>query len=110
MVHKNISDIKTTLAHNTVTRKALIQVGELKSSIQTINWAWLEPGKSFEPHTHNDCEEIYYFMTGSGEMKINNMVINIKAGDLILIEMGEARGLANTGNNRQEFITIRAKV
>lgn len=110
MIIKNKSDIKTTLAHNSVPRKALIKVGDLKSSVQTVNDAFLKPEDGFEPHTHHDCEEIYYFLSGAGKMTINNKTFLVKKGDLIVVEVNEAHGLKNDGSKKLRFITIRIKI
>lgn len=102
------SELSTTLAHNQVPRKALIQVGDLQSKIQTINDAWLEPKKSFPPHKHDDCEEIYYFLEGEGEMKVAGQRFNVKTGDCVVVEEGEPHALKNTSFINLRFIAIRA--
>ena len=106
----NAKDIPITLAHNQVPRKALIKVGDLKSKIQTINDACLEPGKGFAPHTHNDGEEIYYFLEGNGEMIINDKKFQVKKGDVVVVEVGESHSLKNPSANKLRFITIRVLI
>lgn len=110
MILKNIGKIDTSFAHNSVSRKALIKIGELKSKIQTVNYAWLEPGQFFDPHIHEDCEELYFFLEGKGEMLVNNKMFKIKKGDMAVIEAGEKHGLKNTKKSSLFFITIRVKL
>ncbi len=100
-------EIKETLAHNTVPRKPLIKVGDSKTKLQTVNDAYLEPGKGFEPHIHEDCEEVYYFLEGTGEMAINGNKIQVQSGICVLVETGESHGLTNTGSIPLRFITVR---
>lgn len=100
-------EIKETLAHNSVPRKSLIKVGDSKTNLQTVNDAYLEPGKGFEPHVHSDCEEVYYFLDGNGEMVINERKIPVESGTCVLVEAGESHGLTNTGSVFLRFITIR---
>lgn len=100
-------DIGETLAHNAVPRKLLIKVGDSKTKLQTVNEAYLEPGMGFEPHVHKDCEEVYYFLEGTGEMVINNNKIQVGKGLCILVEANESHGLTNTGGTRLRFITVR---
>lgn len=110
MKKKNIYDIETTFAHNEVARKALLKVGESKSCIQTLNYAWLEKGESFSPHKHDDCEEFYFFIKGEGKMKINESEFEVKEGDFVVVEKGEFHGLQNKGEERLIFFTVRVKL
>lgn len=103
----NTKEIEMTLAHNTVPRKSLIKVGDSKSKLQTVNDAYLEPGMNFKPHIHTDCEEVYYFLDGEGEMLVNDNKIQVNKGTCILVEAGESHGLINTGSTRLRFITVR---
>ena len=48
MKRLNAGDIPWTNAHNEVPRKALIKVGDMKTKVQTMNDAKLDPEKSFE--------------------------------------------------------------
>ena len=103
----NIKNIKTTLAHNSVKRKQLIKPGDLKSKIQTVNYAWLEAGESFTPHKHSDCEELYFFLDGKGIMKINEKEFEVKKGDFFVIEKNEWHSLKNPLKRKLAFFTIR---
>lgn len=100
-------EINETLAHGSVPRRSLIKVGDSKTKLQTINDAYLEPGVGFEPHVHKDCEEVYYFLEGTGEMVIDNNKIQVGKGVCILVEADESHGLTNTGGTRLRFITLR---
>lgn len=107
---KSLKNIKTTFAHNEVPRKALLRVGETKTKIQTVNYAWLKPAQSFSPHKHNDCEELYFFLEGEGEMKIDNKTFSVKKGDFVVIEKGEWHSLRNNNKKKIVFLTIRVKI
>jgi len=103
----NIKSIKTTLAHGEIKRKALVRVGDLKSKVQTVNYAWLEPNESFSPHKHDDCEELYFFLEGKGEMKINDKIFEVKKNDFVVVELGEWHSLKNTSLKKLVFLTVR---
>lgn len=102
-----INQIPTTFAHNQVKRKNLIKPGDLRSKIQTVNYAWLEAGESFKAHKHDDCEELYFFLEGKGVMKINEKEYIVKKGDFLIIEIGEWHSLRNPYNNKLVFFTVR---
>ena len=110
MKRLNITDFPTTFAHNEVPRKALVKVGESKTCVQTINYAWLEKNESFTPHKHDDCEEFYFFFEGEGVMKIDGREFKVKKGDFVVVEKGEWHGLKNKGKGRLVFFTVRARV
>ncbi len=106
----NIADISTTLAHNEIKRKLLIKPNELKSKIQTVNYAWLEAGERFTPHKHDDCEELYFFLEGEGKMKINDNEFFVKKGDFIVVEIGEWHSVKNESNKKLIFFTLKIKI
>jgi len=103
----HLKSIKTTLAHGEIKRKALVKVGELKSKVQTVNYAWLEPNQSFSPHKHDDCEELYFFLEGKGKMIINDKIFEVKKNDFIVVEIGEWHSLKNTSSEKLIFFTLR---
>lgn len=102
--------LDVTLAHSAVPRKSLMKVGDSKTKLQTVNDAYLDPGQGFEPHIHDDSEEIYYFLEGVGEMLVNGKIVPVKEGVCLQIEIGESHGLTNTGSSRLRFLTIRLHV
>jgi len=99
--------IPITLAHNQVPRKALIKVGESKINLQTFNLVFLEPGRGLSPHSHSDSGEIYYFLTGKGEMTVNMKNIKVHKEICIIVEANESHGLKNIGKQNLQFLTIR---
>jgi mannose-6-phosphate isomerase-like protein (cupin superfamily) len=106
----NPSQLITTKAHNEVKRKAIIKVGELKSNVQTINEAWLEPGMDFLPHIHTDCEEIYFIQKGLGILTIDKTVYQVKEGDWIVIEQNEEHSMKNDSKETLFYISIRVLI
>ncbi len=56
----------------------------------------LHPGASIGYHLQKE-EEIYYIVSGSGEMKMNDKVFPVKPGDAILTFAGSHHGLIQTG-------------
>jgi mannose-6-phosphate isomerase-like protein (cupin superfamily) len=106
----NIENLPQTLAHNEIKRKQLVKPGDLRSMIQTVNYAWLEKGESFSPHKHDDCEELYFFLEGKGVMKINEKELAVKKDDFIVVEVGEWHSLKNPYSEKLVFLSIRVKI
>jgi mannose-6-phosphate isomerase-like protein (cupin superfamily) len=56
----------------------------------------LHPGSSIGYHLQEE-DEIYYVVSGKGEMKMNGKIIPMKAGDAILTRPGSSHGLTQVG-------------
>jgi mannose-6-phosphate isomerase-like protein (cupin superfamily) len=59
--------------------------------------AQLAPGKQLEAHV-DPMEEIYFIMSGEGEMTLDDETRHVVPGDAIWIPTGSCHGLINTGN------------
>lgn len=57
----------------------------------------LQPGSAIGYHLQKE-DEIYYIVSGTGEMKMNGSTFSVKAGDGILTRPGNSHGLTQTGN------------
>lgn len=106
---KNIADIADEVIHgNTTHRKRLVSHDEThRGDIATINYAWLEPEKQLEPHTHPDGEEFYFFLEGNGQMLVGNAWFPVTKGDFVTVPNGQTHSLRNPGLSNVVFITIR---
>jgi mannose-6-phosphate isomerase-like protein (cupin superfamily) len=56
----------------------------------------LKPGSSIGYHLQKD-DEIYYVLSGRGEMTIDGKTFSVGAGDAILTRPGSSHGLKQTG-------------
>ena len=65
---------------------------------QSLAQARLPVGSSTQEHYHSKTEEIYFITTGTGQMRIENEMQEVKAGDAIAIPPGKRHKLWNTGN------------
>lgn len=74
----------------------------------TLAEAVLKPGKSTIEHRHNESEEMYYFISGSGKMSLNNKWFAVTKGDGVLIPAGTRHKLANTGKSDLHLLCVRA--
>lgn len=67
----------------------------------------LEPGASIGYHKHEDNEEVYFIMAGSGLYCEENETRTVKAGDVLLCRRGRSHGLENT---EEETLKIGAAI
>ena len=75
-------------------------------SITYVSLAKLQPSLSYEPHDHQDHEEIYYIISGSGNIKIGSETAQFHDGDIIYIPEKTVHSIANDGNEMVEFLAF----
>lgn len=84
---KDGSEIRELLAHrNSVIRN------------QSLAEARLPVGGSTQEHFHPKAEEIYYITHGTGSIRIEGELRDVKPGDAIAIPPGKKHKLWNTGS------------
>jgi mannose-6-phosphate isomerase-like protein (cupin superfamily) len=64
---------------------------------QSLAEATVPPGAETEEHYHGVSEEIYFFTSGSGRMKLGDEETPVSAGDTVVIPPGTPHKLWNTG-------------
>ena len=85
-ITKDGSEIRELLAYrNSVIRN------------QSLAEARLPVGASTQQHYHPKAEEIYYITHGTGRVRIEGELRDVKAGDAIAIPPGQRHKLWNTG-------------
>lgn len=85
-ITKDGSEIRELLAH----RNSAIRN-------QSLAEARLPVGTSTQEHYHPKAEEIYYITHGTGRMRIESELCDVKPGDAIAIPPGKKHKLWNTG-------------
>jgi mannose-6-phosphate isomerase-like protein (cupin superfamily) len=65
---------------------------------QSLAEATVPPGAETEEHYHEVTEEIYFFTSGTGEMKLGDEEAAVSAGDTVVIPPGKPHKLRNTGS------------
>lgn len=63
---------------------------------QSLAEARLGAGQATQRHYHRESEEIYYILSGGGEMEVGGEVRDVSEGDAILIPAGEWHRIAAT--------------
>jgi mannose-6-phosphate isomerase-like protein (cupin superfamily) len=90
---KDGSEIRELLAH----RNSCI-------TNQSLAEARLAVGASTQPHYHPKTEEIYYLLSGTGRMRIDDELRDVGPGDAVAIPPGAPHEITNTGDQILIFL------
>ena len=77
---------------------------ELKNLI--ISSTDLKPGKSTSGHKHDGQEEVYHFVSGTGEMELDGDRFNVYPGEYVLIKDGVFHRVHNTSTEHLYFVCV----
>ena len=100
----NTMDIKNLNQVPAFTTKDGSEIRELlayRNSVirnQSLAEARLQIGGATQEHYHPKCEEIYYITHGTGRMRIEGELREVKPGDAIAIPPGQKHKIWNTGD------------
>ena len=92
---------------------AIVPKGFLKNELgltsMEVSLNWLPPGAGMSfTHTHEKNEELYVFLTGSGEFQLESEVIAIKPGTCVRCNREVNRAWRCTGDEPLTFVCIQA--
>jgi mannose-6-phosphate isomerase-like protein (cupin superfamily) len=86
--------------------KCFARLHMLHSDMCGFEHARLGPGLAVGAHTHSRTDEIYFIVSGTGEMQVDDDTRTVGRGDLILAPQGTTHALRNTGDASLDFIVI----
>ncbi len=99
MIVRNLNDkevLETTyLAHGGAIAQMVLDRRILKE-IGFLAIARLDPGKEIEAHV-DPMEEIYFVLSGTGEMRVDDEKRQVSPGDATWIPTGSSHSLLNNG-------------
>ena len=82
--------------------KSLLQAGQ----VQMLNWSRLPVGSSFQPHYHEDMQEIFVLLNGRVEMFVGSQVMTMGAGDTVIVAPQEIHRMQNVGDVDAEYLVF----
>lgn len=91
-----------------VWKRVIVKHNEVdpKSKLMMINLCKVPVDRTHAAHSHDTMEEIFYFTSGVGEVKIDNEAVSIKAGDRIIVPAGCVHQVKNTGNKELLYVGL----
>ena len=103
MYIKNKNDFQLKLGQNGCLTAKMIDNSECDYSVL---YNRLDAGKSSNQHAHDDCDELYYIIDGSGILNVADESKSIVTGDMVVIPKGAFHFLTNESDTPVEFLTI----
>ena len=94
---KNLNEVPAFITKDGSEIRELLAYRNSSIQNQSLAEARLPVGASTQEHYHPKAEEIYYITHGTGRMKIEDELVEVKAGDAIAIPPGKRHKLWNTG-------------
>jgi mannose-6-phosphate isomerase-like protein (cupin superfamily) len=73
---------------------------------EAIEWASVPPGGVSGEHAHTRTEEIYFVLSGAGELLLDGRPHRVEAGDMALTKIGGRHGLRNIGSEPLDWLVI----
>jgi len=75
-------------------------------AITYVSFAKLQPSLSYQPHHHEDHEEVYYIINGTGKIKMGNEETRFRDGDIIYIPENITHSIINDGEEMIDFLAF----
>ena len=86
--------------------KCFARLHMLNAPWVAFEWVSIERGAAVGDHTHSRTEEIYFIISGRGEMDQDGEISEVGPGDLIMTRRGVTHALTNTGTGPVEFLVV----
>jgi len=66
----------------------------------------IEPHNGSDPHIHKEEEEVVFFLSGKGRVRVDNEEIKVGAGYCVLFPIGSTHEVINDGDTVLRFIAV----
>lgn len=66
----------------------------------------IKPGEEIGEETHNDVDQILFFVKGAGEAILNGETKVIEKGDSVFVSAGTLHNFKNTGQEELKLYTV----
>lgn len=108
----NWRSVEPKVAHLQGESRSLLQhvsrsgAGPVMHGFQFVNRSRLAAGASHEPHHHDNHEEVFYIVGGTGAVLLGEERHAIREGDAIYVPIGTQHGLINDSDGWLDFLAI----
>lgn len=107
---RSLKDIPLEPTRNGALKRVLIRHEEVQTSLMFLNEVYVSPSEQVGLHVHLDMEEVFYFLEGEGIMQMNEEILEVKAGDRIVVPAHISHMIENTSDKEMKFVCFGVKV
>ena len=86
----------------------LMDAGELGSRHLSVCWIEVPPGTSEKLHSHEEAEQVYVAVAGTGSMSAAGDTEQLSPGDLALIPPATDHEIANSGDATFALLSVQS--
>jgi mannose-6-phosphate isomerase-like protein (cupin superfamily) len=86
----------------------LMDAGELGSRNMSVTWLEVPAGAEQELRSHEEAEQVYVVVRGSGTMSVAGDTQVVEEGDLILVSPATDHSIANKGETELACISVQS--
>jgi mannose-6-phosphate isomerase-like protein (cupin superfamily) len=94
----NIEDCARFVTKDGSTIREVAGAVSLPAVNQSLAEATVPAGGATQEHFHRATEELYWFVSGSGRMRVDGEERDVRPGDCVVIAPGARHKLLNTGD------------
>ena len=107
MLVRRLADSATKEVHG-LRPHILMDAGELGSRHVSVNWLEVPAGVSDELRSHEEAEQVYVVVTGTGTMSATGDTQRLEVGDLVLIPPATDHAVANDGDQPLALVSVQS--
>jgi len=90
-----------------VLKKVLLQKSDfIEGRPQMINWCALKVGRSFQPHFHEDLEEIFIVIKGKAILRVGGEEAELGKEEAVAVPPHVVHEMKNAGREEVEYIVV----
>ena len=86
--------------------REIMSPGNSRLERQSLAEATLPAGSATTEHYHDGIEEIYYFLSGKGRMRVDGNTLDVGPGDAVALLPGIPHKTWNTGQDPLVFLCV----
>jgi mannose-6-phosphate isomerase-like protein (cupin superfamily) len=83
----------------------LLDAGDLGSRNLSVTWVDVPPGGEQRAHSHEDAEQVYVIVRGTGRMTVAGDQESVGEGDLVFIPPATDHAIVNDGDGPLVFVS-----
>ncbi|HEX8959668.1 MAG TPA: cupin domain-containing protein [Solirubrobacterales bacterium] len=88
--------------------RVLMDAGEMGARNISVTWLEIPAGAEQELRSHEEAEQVYVVVRGSGTMSVAGDTQRVEEGDLILVSPATDHAVANDGDTELACVSVQS--